>query len=81
MPCGLPQLLRSVGFGKWLGADLPFSAAGLFSPYAGLYLMMYCRKGVAFLRGWCDTKHPGYQQLVEAGLCRWAWLHVQLCSL
>lgn len=55
-----------VGFGR--GSDLPLSAAGLLlSPCAGLYLMMCCWKGVALLRGWCDSKHPGHQQLVGTG--------------
>lgn len=72
-----------VGFGKWFGkgSDLPLSAGRpLFSPYAGLYPMMSCRKGVALLRGCCDNKHPGHQQLVETGTGRWGWPHVQLRS-
>lgn len=72
-----------LGFGRWFrnGSDLHLSAAGLlFSPCAGLYPMMCCRKGVALLRGQCDSKHPGHQQLVGTGTGRWDWPHAQLCS-
>lgn len=72
-----------VGFRRWFGkeSDLCLSASRLlFSLCTGINSMICCRKGVALLRGWCDSKHPGHQQLVGTGAGRWGWPHAQLLS-